>query len=150
MFVLAQIASRLGGRFEEALNALPGQVEAVLAREDESRNVARMAAERLVYATGAGPKAATALEVVIKAREAAAAKIDALPLEQFLHGPLITVEAEDLAILVNVKGANPGAATRVAEIARLLDRIGTRSAWSARSSRRFPERSCSSCRRSPS
>jgi glucosamine--fructose-6-phosphate aminotransferase (isomerizing) len=125
MFVLAQIASRLGGRFEEALNALPGQVEAVLAREDEIRDVARLAAERLVYATGAGPNAATALEVVIKAREAAAAKIDGLPLEQFLHGPLITVEAEDLAILVNVRGATPGTATRVAEIARLLDRIGT-------------------------
>jgi len=134
MFVLAQTAVMLGEQhgiahasaLRRALVGLPGQVEGVLARQEEILDVSREAAARQVYATGAGPNAATALEAVIKAREAATGKIDALPLEQFLHGPLVTVDAGDLAILVNVKGANLTAATRTSEVARVLDRIGAR------------------------
>jgi len=134
MFVLAQVATRLAermgmaeaGEFRRVLEGLPDQVEAVLARQDEVLGVSSQAAFRQVYAVGAGPNAATALEVVIKAREAATAKIDALPLEQFLHGPLVTVNADDLAILVNVRGANPTSATRTSEVARVLERIGVR------------------------
>src|SRR5215468_10492991 len=78
MFVLGQVAIMLGerngmavaGDFRRALEGLPGQVEAVLARQDEVLGVARQGASRQVYAVGAGPNAATALEVVIKAREA--------------------------------------------------------------------------------
>jgi len=110
----------------QALAGIPAQVEAVLAREDEILDVSREAAARQVYAAGAGPNAATALEAVIKVREAATGKIDALPLEQFLHGPLVTVNADDLAILVNVGGANVTTSTRTSEVARVLDRIGTR------------------------
>ncbi len=134
MFVLAQVATALAERegiavaseFREALARLPADVEAALARQDEVLGVSKEAATRHIYATGAGPNAATALEVVIKAREAATAKIDALPLEQFLHGPLVTVNADDLAILVNMPGANPTTATRMSEVARVLDRIGAR------------------------
>ena len=53
-------------------------------------------------------------------------RIDALPLEQFLHGPLVTVNADDLAILIDVRGANPTSAARTSEVARVLDRIGAR------------------------
>lgn len=134
MFVLAQIATSVAERegievaaeFRRALEGLPAQVEAVLARQDEILSVSRDAASRQVYATAAGPNAATALEVVIKAREAATAKIDALPLEQFLHGPLVTVNADDLAILIDVRGAKPTSAARTSEVARVLDRIGAR------------------------
>lgn len=134
MFVLAQVAVVVGeregmpgiSRLRGALEGLPAQVETVLARQDEVLDVAREAAKRQVYATGAGPNAATALEAVIKAREAATGKIDALPLEQFLHGPLVTVDAGDLAVLVNVRGANAATAARTAEVARVLDRIGAR------------------------
>jgi glucosamine--fructose-6-phosphate aminotransferase (isomerizing) len=133
MFVLAQVTAEVAERnklaavagLRPALAALPAQVETVLARQDEILSVARAAASRQVYAAGAGPNAATALEVVIKAREAATAKIDGLPLEQFLHGPLVTVNAEDLVILVNVPGANPAAVARTGEVAVVLDRIGT-------------------------
>ena len=134
MFVLAQVATTLAergrmavaGEFRRALDDLPAQVEAVLARQEEVLGVSREAASSQVYAVGAGPNAATALEVVIKAREAATAKIDALPLEQFLHGPLVTVNAGDLAILINVRGANPTSVTRMSEVARVLERIGAR------------------------
>jgi glucosamine--fructose-6-phosphate aminotransferase (isomerizing) len=134
MFVLAQVAVVLGERegmpvasgFRRALAGLPAQVEAVLARQDEILDVSREAAARQVYAAGAGPNAATALEAVIKAREAATGKIDALPLEQFLHGPLVTVDTGDVAILVNARGANATTSTRTSEVARVLDRIGAR------------------------
>lgn len=126
MTVLAQIATVLGERrrapgvagFREALDRLPDQVADVLARQDEVLPVAQDAVSRRVYAAGAGPNEATATEAVIKVREAAQGHIDALAIEQFLHGPIVAVNRGDLAVLVNVPGA---AATRVAEIAVVLD-----------------------------
>jgi glucosamine--fructose-6-phosphate aminotransferase (isomerizing) len=131
MTVLAQVAIELGERWRapgiaglrEALGRLPGEVAGVLAREAEVRPVAEAAAERRVYVTGAGPNVATALEAVIKVREAAQGWIDALPLEQFLHGPIVSVRADDVAVLIHA----PGPATpRIAEIAAFLDAIGAR------------------------
>ncbi len=131
MTVLAQVATELGERrraagvtgFRDALGRLPDQVADALAREAAVVPVAREAAGRRVYAAGAGPNEATATEAVIKVREAAQGQIDALALEQFLHGPIVAVNAGDLAVLVNVPGA---AATRVAEIAAVLTAIGAR------------------------
>jgi glucosamine--fructose-6-phosphate aminotransferase (isomerizing) len=131
MLVLAQIATRLGetrgaqatAAFPDALERLPDQVAGVLSRHDEVMPVAREAAGRRVYAVGAGPNDATAREAVIKVREAAQGWIDGLPIEQFLHGPLVAVNADDLAVVVNVPGV---AADRVAQITRVLDAIGAR------------------------
>lgn len=134
MLVLAQVATSVdegaghavGAGFRTALADLPAAVQEVLARQDEILGVAREAASRQIYAAAAGPNAATALEVVIKAREAATARIDALPLEQFLHGPLVTVNAGDMVVLVNVPGATPVSAERTASVAGVLDRIGAK------------------------
>jgi glucosamine--fructose-6-phosphate aminotransferase (isomerizing) len=131
MFVMAQIATVLGEtrglaatrEFRAALERLPAQVEDVLAREDDVAPIARDAAERRIYAVGGGPNETTALEAVIKVREAAQGWIDGLAIEQFLHGPLVAVNADDIAVMVNVPGA---AAERVAQIARVLDAIGAR------------------------
>lgn len=129
MTVLAQVATELGERhanpalagFRPALAALPDQVAALLAREHEIAPIARQAVDRRVYATGAGPNEATALELVIKAREAAHATIDALAAEQFLHGPMVAVNAGDLAVVLNLPGA---AAERTTAIAAVLAAIG--------------------------
>lgn len=129
MLVLAQVATELGERrgapgvagFRDALSALPDQVADVLGREEEIAPIAQEAVDRRVYAAGAGPNEATALELVIKAREAAHAWIDALAAEQFLHGPMVAVNEGDLAVLVNVPGA---ASRRMGEIAAVLDAIG--------------------------
>ena len=131
MTVLAQVATVLGeGRgsaaartFRQALGQLSDQVADVLAREDEILPIARNAASRRIYAVGAGPNEATALEAVIKVREAAQGWIDGLAIEQFLHGPLVAINQNDVAVVVNVAGR---AAERVAEIARVLDTIGAR------------------------
>jgi glucosamine--fructose-6-phosphate aminotransferase (isomerizing) len=123
MTVLAQIATRLGNTgWEDALARLPDQVAQVLAQEARVEPIARRAVTRRVYAIGAGPNEATALEAVIKVREAAQGWIDGLAAEQFLHGPLIAANADDMALVVNVAGSL--ARERVAEIARVLDAIG--------------------------
>src|SRR6202022_4008778 len=95
----------------------------VLTREADVAPIATEAATRRIYAAGAGPNEATATEAVIKVREAAQGWIDALPIEQFLHGPIVSVNADDVAVVVNVPGR---AAERVAEITRVLDAIGAR------------------------
>jgi glucosamine--fructose-6-phosphate aminotransferase (isomerizing) len=135
MTVLAQIATVLGethgpGRhvrrtdgFREALQQLPDQVAEVLAREDDIAPIAREAAARRVYAVGAGPNEATATEAVIKVREAAQGWIDGLAIEQFLHGPIVAVNAGDMAVVVNMPGR---AFERVGEITRVLDAVGVR------------------------
>ena len=131
MTVLAQVAAVLGERngaarsagIRAGLGVLPDAVAAALGRADAVTPVARSAVGARVYATGAGPNAATVLELVIKAREAAHAWVDALPLEQFLHGPMVAVNRGDLAVLVHVPGA---AAERTAEVGRVLAAMGAR------------------------
>jgi glucosamine--fructose-6-phosphate aminotransferase (isomerizing) len=61
------------------------------------------------------------LEAAIKVREAAYGQIDALALEQFLHGPIVAVDAGDLAIIVHVRGQ---ASERLRDVALVLDAIG--------------------------
>lgn len=129
MTSIAQVATVLGERtgtataagFREALTALPDHVADVLRRQEEIEPIAQLAATKRTYATGAGPNEATALELVIKAREAAHAQIDALAAEQFLHGPLVAVNEGDLAVVVQAPGA---AAERVGAIAAVLAAIG--------------------------
>lgn len=121
MTVLAQVATELGAGFRDDLGRLPDQVAEVLSRQDEVRPIARDAVSRRVYASGAGPNEATATELVIKAREAAYGHVDGLPVEQFLHGPMVAVNAGDLAVVVHVPGA---AAERVGQVAAVLDAMG--------------------------
>lgn len=131
MTVLAQVATELGEAngaagtigFRDALDALPDQVQDVLLRETEIEPVAAIAATSRAYAVGAGPNEATALELVIKAREAALGQVDGLALEQFLHGPIVAFNAGDLAVFINAPG---NASTRVGEIAAVANAMGGR------------------------
>jgi glucosamine--fructose-6-phosphate aminotransferase (isomerizing) len=129
MTVLAQIATVLGEQrgatgtsgFRAALTALPGQIADVLARQDEVLPISRAATTARVYAAGSGPNESTALESVIKVREAAYGWIDALALEQFMHGPIVAVNEGDIAALVNVSGP---AEERTGQIAAMLSHVG--------------------------
>jgi glucosamine--fructose-6-phosphate aminotransferase (isomerizing) len=129
MTVLAQLAIELAGRagtgrvdgWAEALATIPDAITNVLAREDEVAKVAARIAHRRIYATGAGPSEVSALELVIKAREAALAPVDGLPLEQFMHGPMVAVNEGDALVLVRVPGA---AAERSAEAAMMWAALG--------------------------
>ena len=129
MTVLAQVAAELGERngatatasFRDALAALPDQIADVLRRENEVDPIARKAIGSRVYAAGAGPNEATAIELVIKAREAAYGHVDGLAIEQFLHGPMVAFNAGDLAVIVNVPG---NASERVGQIASVAAAMG--------------------------
>ena len=129
MTVMAQAATVLGdGRgasgvngFRAALDQLPEQIADVLARETEIQPVAEDALQRQIYAIAAGPNEATALELVIKAREAAYVPIDALHAEQFLHGPMVAFNEGDLLVAVAVPG---NAYDRVAGICAVADAMG--------------------------
>ena len=133
---LAQLATELGvGRLRPALEALPDQLSEILARESEIEPVAREAADRRIYAIGAGPNEATALEFVIKAREAALHPADGLGLEQFFHGPIVAVNAGDQAIVVCMSGPSE---SRTASVARALDAVGCQ-VWSVGDIPALPE-----------
>jgi glutamine---fructose-6-phosphate transaminase (isomerizing) len=129
MTVMAQMATLLGeGRgtpgvnsFRAALDRLPEEIAATLAREAEVQPVAEDALRRQIYAIAAGPNEATALELVIKAREAAYVPIDALHAEQFLHGPMVAFNEGDLLVAVAVPG---NAYDRVAGICAVADAMG--------------------------
>lgn len=122
MTVLAQVATELGAEhFRDALNGLPDRVQAILDREDEVLPIAKEAINRRIYAIGAGPNAVSAIEAVIKVREAAYGWIDALPAEQFLHGPMVALNEGDLAAIINVPGA---ASHRMGEISAALNAMG--------------------------
>lgn len=123
MTVLAQLAVALGASaLRTHLEKLPDLVADAVARQDQVTPVAHDAASKRIYAVGGGPNAATATEAVIKVREAAQGWIDGLPIEQFLHGPIVAVNAGDVAVVVNAAGA--ACAERVAEITRVLAAIG--------------------------
>ena len=131
MVVLTQVAAVAGEArgaagttgFREALSGLPEQVAATIDRAAEIQPIAALANGRRVYATAAGPNEATALEFTIKAREAAHGWVDAMALEQFLHGPAVAVNRDDLAIVVHVPGA---AAERTSAVAGVLAAMGAR------------------------
>jgi glucosamine--fructose-6-phosphate aminotransferase (isomerizing) len=60
--------------------------------------------ERAQYVVGGDPSEVTALEAVIKGREAGYVGIDGMGIEQFIHGPMICIEPEDMLILISVDG----------------------------------------------
>src|SRR5438034_417881 len=82
----------------------------------------RLHLERVVHFVGGGPAHATALEGALKLREASYLSAEGHELESILHGPLISLTAEDSVVLV----AQPGPAMeRMTELAEALHEIGT-------------------------
>lgn len=130
---LAQIAARLAalkGRTREAqaleqgLAHLPTIIEDILAREDGIREIVNDAAAngRRLFYIGAGPNAVTAPEGALKAKEAAYVTAEGFELEQAIHGPQVSFEAQDLLIPVCVRGA---AQSRMADLLLALNEIGS-------------------------
>ena len=122
MTVLAQVADELGvPSLRTHLEALPDQIAGLIDREGQIRPVAERAAGQKVYAFGGGPSEATALELVIKCREAALHPVDGLAAEQFFHGPIVAANAGDLAVVVNPHGE---ASLRTGAIATAFAEVG--------------------------
>lgn len=122
MATLAMVADELGvPSLRTHLEAMPDQIADIIDRQAQIRPVAERAAGRKVYAFGGGPSEVTALELVIKAREAALHSVDGLQTEQFFHGPIVAVNTGDLAVVVNPHGE---ASLRTGAIATAFAEIG--------------------------
>jgi glucosamine--fructose-6-phosphate aminotransferase (isomerizing) len=122
MAITAAVAVGMGaGHLQAALDAVPDQIAAIIERRAEIWPIAESALTKRIYAYGAGPNEITATELMIKTREAAFHKIDGLAAEQFLHGPTVSFNAGDLAVVIHVDGP---AAERVGGIARVNQAMG--------------------------
>jgi glucosamine--fructose-6-phosphate aminotransferase (isomerizing) len=121
MAVMALVAAAIGADFGPALAAMPDQVASLLAREAEIWPVAEASAGKRIYAYGAGPNAVTATELMIKVREAAYHSVDGMAAEQFLHGPTVSFNKGDRAVVIHVPGAG---VERVAAIAKVNAAMG--------------------------
>jgi glucosamine--fructose-6-phosphate aminotransferase (isomerizing) len=116
MAIMATVAAAMGAPFGDALDGLADQVEELLARQAEIWPVADGSVGKRIYAYGAGPNEATATEVMIKVREAAFHTIDGMAAEQFLHGPTVSFNKGDRAIVIHVPGAGQERAAAIARV----------------------------------
>ena len=123
MIRLAQLAVALGAPpWASELTRLPDAVRAALQlRPQVIAALDRFPVGHVIHFVGGGPAYATALEGALKLREAAFVSTEGHELESMLHGPLISLESDDAAVLV----AQPGATLeRTTELAAALGEIG--------------------------
>lgn len=124
MVRLAQLAVALGSPpWKAELARVPEAIRAALElRPQVGRALDRLPVGRVVHFVGGGPAHATAVEGALKLREAAYVSAEGHELESILHGPLISLTAEDSVVMV----AQPGPALeRTTELAAALHEIGT-------------------------
>jgi glucosamine--fructose-6-phosphate aminotransferase (isomerizing) len=97
---LAETASREPGElFSDSLAMLPRLLKKCLACEPRVRRLARrVAAHRRVTFLGSGLDEVTALEGALKIRETSSLPSSGYHVEQFLHGPFLSVDRQEVVI----------------------------------------------------
>lgn len=124
---LAQLATQaspdLHAAWAGAMQGLPDRVQSVL---EDSRDRIDVLAEHIrldrgTFFIGGGPATATALEGALKLREASFVFAEGHEVEAVLHGPLISIDAADRALMI----AEPGPSlARTQDVAAGLSAIG--------------------------
>lgn len=105
------------------LASIPDRMRAALLLDERVKELAQQAnTARMIHLVGGGPNAITAMEGALKLKEASYVLAEGMAIEQFIHGPIVAVEAVDLGLLVNVPGP---AGPRVAELGAALRGFGT-------------------------
>jgi glucosamine--fructose-6-phosphate aminotransferase (isomerizing) len=123
MFRLAQLAVALGSPpWTSELARLPDAIRVTLTlRAAVVQALDRLHLERVVHFVGGGPAYATALEGALKLREASYISAEGHDVESILHGPLISLTAEDSVVMV----AHPGPSlARTTEVGAAIREIG--------------------------
>jgi glutamine---fructose-6-phosphate transaminase (isomerizing) len=123
MVRLAQLAVALGSpSWRAELARVPDAIRATLGlRRQIAEALGGLHLGHVVHFVGGGPAHATALEGALKLREAAYLSAEGHELESILHGPLISLQAEDTVVMV----AQPGPSqARAAEVAAAVNEIG--------------------------
>jgi glucosamine--fructose-6-phosphate aminotransferase (isomerizing) len=125
---LAQLATAvspdLHAAWADAMQSLPAQIARVVEETRElvepQSNAIRL--DRGTFFIGGGPATATAYEGALKLKEAAFVFAEGHEVEAVLHGPLVSIEARDHAVVI----AEPGPSlARTQEVAAGLAAIGT-------------------------
>jgi glucosamine--fructose-6-phosphate aminotransferase (isomerizing) len=98
---LRDLSTASGARLIAALEALPGQIEQILAGEAAIVAVASaIAASRDAYFVGRAAGFAVALEGALKLKEVSYLHAEAYPASELKHGPLALIDAETPTVVV--------------------------------------------------
>jgi glucosamine--fructose-6-phosphate aminotransferase (isomerizing) len=98
---LRDLSTASGARLIAALEALPAQVEQIVANEPQIAAVARaIAASRDAYFVGRAAGFAVALEGALKLKEVSYLHAEAYPASELKHGPLALIDAETPTVIV--------------------------------------------------
>lgn len=118
--LLAMLAAAVGKdeALGHAVDALPDQVALLLGQESWEDIAARFGGRRQYWFIGGGPNHATALEGALKLTEAACVPALGLDPEQFLHGPWVAVDRDDLVVLVAPPGPSRARCLAAARVAK--------------------------------
>ena len=123
---LAMLNLAMGGRLDAADNGLaelPGNIAAILAREDDVKAVVGdHHGKRRFVSAGWGANTANAYEVALKIKETSRADCEGFQIEQLLHGPFCSLDSDCLLTVIATPGDDRG---RVGDLARAADALGT-------------------------
>jgi glucosamine--fructose-6-phosphate aminotransferase (isomerizing) len=98
---LRDLSTASGARLIAALEALPGQIEQILAGEAAIAAMASaIAASRDAYFVGRAAGFAVALEGALKLKEVSYLHAEAYPASELKHGPLALIDAETPTVVV--------------------------------------------------
>ena len=117
----------MDGALQQALGAVPTQIEEILRQEDSVLPAARHLSQRgRLFLAGAGMNAATAKEGALKVKESSYLVAEGFELETMLHGGLQALHPGDLTVPLVVSGPS---LDRMGDLMRALSIIGT-TRWS--------------------
>ncbi len=121
--LLVALAAKIGSQEVAArqLDGMPDELAMLLGQESWEELAARFADRRRYYFVGGGPNTATAYEAALKMSETNHSHAQGFQVEQFLHGPWVGLESEDLVVVI----ATPGPSyERCLTVARVAHEIG--------------------------
>ena len=122
--VLAMLNLGLAGRLNDGdngLSQLPQQIAQIMAAEDDVKGVvADHHARRRFISAGWGAHRANAYEVALKIKETSRADCEGFQIEQLLHGPFCSLDADCLLTLIAPDVADRGRALDLTRAAREL------------------------------
>jgi glucosamine--fructose-6-phosphate aminotransferase (isomerizing) len=105
-FLQSQASHRVAESMLEQLNDIPQSIMSTI--NNEEKKVAKLAHDYLrserYFFVGSGPNLATALEAALKMKESNYSASEGMELEQFLHGPWVSLNPESLVVLVAPTG----------------------------------------------
>ncbi len=122
-----RIAQRLPERRAEAeaaaaeIERLPALLREALALEGQAKTLAeRYQGRQRFFFLGGGPHLVTAQEAALKMMEANYTASTGMQIEEFIHGPISSLDAGDVAVVIAPPGASHSRALDVLKAARII------------------------------